>query len=792
LADQLKWETKDSLEDIKIILAKILRRWYWIVIVLVLSLTVAYLYIRYQDPVYIVRASFISRKFDDRTVNLVPRLTELGFSESIEVYQQIPLLKSENRIYETLERLDFDISYFVEGRLKTTELYQSSPYVVVSDDSSGYIPYNQKIYLDKVNDRQYRLSTETDFLNQRFSDKTFLFGVEQNVNDWQFVINKDNGNGINPDYRYYFVIHDPRSLMSKYRSRLDIQWAERGSAILNTSISSEIPEKDYNFLTTYLKVIIDFGLAEKQEYLVNSIDFMNSYMGEVADSIVNYQNQIDQFRLTNRDVISGSTLVIDKLSALEEEKANLLLEMSYYDYLKDYIEEHRTEEVFAPNLIGLEVPPLEDLINNYMEVKWEDQVSKNEFNNKNPLVNKQNEEFDRIEKNIYESIINLKQLNTEKSNELEKQINFYLRSIDKLQVEYRMYVGMERMLAIYEELYNQLLTRKTDANISMASLTSDYQMVTEPFYSSIPIYPDKDKSYIISLLLGLGLPIGLILLIDYINPRVISKEDLKRHTNIPVIGSVGHFKGKTNLVVSHKPKSQVSEAFRVIRANLEYIDAENKDTRIILVTSSISGEGKTFCSANLALTYAKMGKKTILIGADMRKPALSRNFNLERAHGLSNYLSGQDAIEDIIYASGEEDAMDVIPGGHVPPNPSELLTSKRMPELMEFVRKHYEVVIFDTPPIGLVSDTMELIRHSFTPLLIVRQGVSYKKSLDAITEMYQAGKIKNLGIIMNDIHYYKYDYGAYYGRNYGYGSGSGYGYYDDENKRGFWKRIFHS
>ncbi|MCG8308804.1 MAG: CpsD/CapB family tyrosine-protein kinase, partial [Cytophagales bacterium] len=184
-------------------------------------------------------------------------------------------------------------------------------------------------------------------------------------------------------------------------------------------------------------------------------------------------------------------------------------------------------------------------------------------------------------------------------------------------------------------------------------------------------------------------------------------------------------------------------------------------------------------------------RKTLLVGTDMRRPALARNFKLDGSLGLSNFLSGQCAMEEIFYPSNNE-RLTVIPGGHVPPNPAELMTTNRMDELVNYTRKEYEIVVFDTPPIGLVSDTIELAKRSFIPLLIVRQDVTYKKSLDAITEMYHAGKYKNLGIVMNDVNYTRFDYGTYYGRSYGYGSGFGYGYYDDEHKRSIWKRLFHS
>lgn len=791
MADQLNWEKKDSLEDVKIILAKILRRWYWIVLVLVVSVLTAFIYIRYQDEIYVVNASFISRKFDDRSISVVPSLSGAGFLDQIEVNQEIPLLKSESRIRETLNRLDFNVTYMVEGRLKTTELYQSHPFQIITSDSSTFVPYDQEINLTRINENSYSLSAVDESLNETLINKSFLFNSKQNINGWIFNIVHSYGNGINPDYRYYFIIHNPKVLLNTYRRKLNINWAERGSAILNANISTKIPEKDFDFLKTYLDVIIEFGLIEKKEHLRNSIQFIDTYMNDITDTLLRYQDRIDQFRLSNRDVISGSTMVIDKLNALEEQKMELILESNYYNYLEEYIKKQKTEEVFAPNLLGLEVPPLEQLINDYMSQKWQDKIDKNENNEKNPLVIKGNEELKRRELNIYESVKNLTALNQEKINEVNQKINFYMRSIDELQVEYRQYINLERLRAIYEELFNTLLKRKTDASINMASVTSDYQIVTEPGYGSVPVSPDVDRIYTIAFILGLGLPIGLILLLDYINPKVISREDLKRHTNIPLIGSVGHFKGKTNLVVQQHPKSQVAESFRVIRANLEYINSEVDTAKIILITSSISGEGKTFCSTNLAYTYAKSGKKTLLVGADMRRPALAKNFGLERSRGLSNFLSGQDDMEEIFYET-ESERLHVIPGGHVPPNPAELLTGKRIRELMDHISRTYDIIIFDTPPIGLVSDTVELVKYSFVPLLIVRQDKTYKKSLDVITEMHRDGKFKNLGIIMNDVHYSRYDYGAYYGRNYGYGSGHGYGYYDDEQKKGFWKRLFRS
>lgn len=344
---------------------------------------------------------------------------------------------------------------------------------------------------------------------------------------------------------------------------------------------------------------------------------------------------------------------------------------------------------------------------------------------------------------------------------------------------------------MYESVFNELITRRTEAFLSQASTVSDYQIVTQPgFNKANPISPDRKKILTIALLLGLGFPVGFLYLKEVLNKKVISKDDLESNTNIPLLGNVGHNPERSDLVVLHKPKSLVTESFRGLRANLQYF---RKEKDVVLITSSVGGEGKTFCSINLALTYALAGIRTVLVGADMRKPTLAGNFNLSRKQGLSNYLAGIVDQEEVIYKTKNE-FLQVIPGGSVPPNPAELLLSPAMEILIDNLKEKYDVIIIDTPPVGLVADAVELLRFSSTNLLIVRQGRTYKKSLEAVTEMYNNGKIKNLAIVFNDVDFRKLEYGyrSYgymqnYGYGYGYGNGYGYGYYDKgDNAKTTW------
>lgn len=791
---QQQWDSSNGFDDVRKFIGKVLRKWYLVAGILVVIMAGAFYLNRYSPRVYVINASFITKKFDqNRMGQLAGVIEEDMFMQTMEVNQEIPFLKSQDKIEETLRRLDFGVSYFIEGRFKTTEIYGSYPYRLQYDSASTFIPYGVRIDIISENKENFVLIAADDKIQPFFSGQLFHFGQTYTVNGWTFKLSKlqQIERGVNS---YFFEVNHPAGLLSEYRQKLGISWAQKGSAILNVNVHTELPEKDLAFVKTYLDVVTEKGLRDKNEHLTNTINFINSYIVDISDTLLKYQERIDNYKLANREIMNGSSYVFEKLSALDQQKMEIMLSDKYYDYLTNYISHNRTSEVFAPNLIGLNEPLLNDLVNQYVASKLEDKAAINAANEKNPLINRESAQYQRIEKNIFESLRGLKQANQEKLRDINEKSAFYYNAIKDFQVESRDYSELQRMQAIYNNLFNDLIARRTSAHIAKASTTSDYQMVTSPGYSSVPIKPDRNKNLLIAFFLGLGLPVGLIYMMDLFNAKIISKDDLLKNTSIPLIGNIGHSGAATNLVVRERPKSSVSESFRGVRANLQYMKKGESGCQVYLVTSSIAGEGKTFCSINLADTFALAGKKTVIIGADMRKPTLAKNFDLADYKGLSNYLAGFVPLEEIIYEFNKP-KLSLVPGGDVPPNPAELLAAPRMTELIEYARENYEAIIIDTPPIGLVSDAMELIRFSDANLLVVRQGKSYKDSLIAITEMYSDGKISNLGILFNDIDHKKYDYGYHYSYGYGYGYGNGngsaYGYYDDEEtKKGFLTRIF--
>jgi capsular exopolysaccharide synthesis family protein len=776
-------------------LLKILRRWPFIILFFAFSTTLGILYNRYANPVYSIKGQFITKKFTENK-SVIPGLVDAGYflGGTQEVYEEIPLLKSNDKIAETIDRLNFRVSYFAQGYVKTVEQKNGNGYQVVIDTLTGStVPYGLNIFVNKKSDTQFQFNVEgSDQWEKLLEDRNFNYNQDYVVGDWHFVIKGGNGAASMEQNKFFFVINRKESLVSEYKRRLNISWQQQGSAILNMYMESVIPEKDIEFMNTYYEVVEELGLKEKNQNLENTIDFIDEQMAMISDSIIQFQETIDQLQMENRELTLGSQTIFSKLNELDEQKAEVLLQERYYEYLKSYINQKRSSGVFAPSLIGLDAPLLNDLVNQYIQQKQEDKVYRNAENYKNPLVNREDSMRKRLEKNIFEALRSYREVNREKLQEINQKSDFLMGSMSELQGEMRELSRAKRLFELNQNLFDLFLQRKTEAAISKASATSDYQLIEAPSYSNNPVRPNSERNLLVAMAIGLLLPVAFFFIKDFTNPRVMDKDDLDRNSDMPLLGNIAHKIDDTNTIVKDRPKSLVAESFRALRANLKYLQGrDKKQAKTFMVTSSVSGEGKTFCSLNLAYTLAASGRKTILIGADMRKPNLTDFIEAYPDKGLSEYLAGY-AEKDEVVINGETNNLWFVGAGAVPPNPSELLAGDKMNALMVQLREEYDAIVIDTSPIGLVADAMELLPHVDHTLLIVRQGVSMKQALAMVNNLYNEGKIKPMSVIFNDIELRRRGYGYYGGYIYGMGYGGyGYGYYDEDRlkkKRGLFKK----
>jgi tyrosine-protein kinase Etk/Wzc len=360
-------------------------------------------------------------------------------------------------------------------------------------------------------------------------------------------------------------------------------------------------------------------------------------------------------------------------------------------------------------------------------------------------------------------------------------------------------LNIQRQQKIFEELYSFLLQKKLETSISSASTISNSRVIEPASSPGVLVSPDVKNTYIFYLMLGLALPVGIIALVEMMRDKVAHRGDIEKRTTTPILGEIGHSGNDQPLVVSKNSRRFISEQFRIIRTNLQYI-INKKERPVIMVTSSFSGEGKSFVSTNMGAVMALTGKRTVIMEFDIRKPKIVSGLDLKRKVGITNYIIGRGTFEDLLIKVEDVDNLYVIPCGPIPPNPSELLLDPRLNELMAEAKARFDVVIMDTAPVGLVSDAINLSRFADCTVYIVRQGYTFRKQINMIEELRASKKLPGLALLLNDVKvdggYYS---GGYYG-GYGYYGGGSYGndavYFDPENQRKgniftrMWKQLF--
>jgi capsular exopolysaccharide synthesis family protein len=390
-------------------------------------------------------------------------------------------------------------------------------------------------------------------------------------------------------------------------------------------------------------------------------------------------------------------------------------------------------------------------------------------------------------------------------NDINKRISEFESQVSTLPGSEQKLLKMKRKYELSDKLYTYLMEKRAEAGIAGAGINPDSRILDKAEVIT-KTYPKNDVNYIIAGLVGLFVPLIIVLAGEFLNHNIQNHSQLQQLTQIPLVGSIMHNNKTTALVIANHPKSQISESFRNLRSNISYLQGK-EDKKVIMLTSTVSGEGKTFVSMNLGSVLAIAGYKTLLIGVDLRKPKIFQDFKLDNSFGLTNYLIGKLEKNQIIQRT-ELQNLDVITAGPTPPNPSELIMSSSFYDLIENFKKDYDYIILDTPPVGLVADGLDIMKHSDIILYVARQNVSQKNYFNLINEIYLTANQKSFGLIFNDINFasvYGYGYGAYgygygsgygtgYGYGYGYGNGYGYGqsygYGDTElDKKSIWKRI---
>lgn len=793
--------------DFKKLLSDVIRFWWVFVITVAVVFVGLRIYHTYATRVYSAEATVI---VDNSTKSSWRRTilegVDLGGSMS-NFDNQLAILGSRTLVTRVVEQMGLFISYYHIGRIKDTELFRSSNFTVVMD-STHVQPIGTRVHISPEDEETFRVTVKSENLetycystrshgttvSNVIFDDTFKFG-EPIITPWcAFTIV-----GEKPIVdKYYVVFNDPEALISGYTAGLGIESQKKSeSTVVTLRTSGANKQKCELFLNTLINTYVADNLRQKTEMSANTIKFIDNQLMLLSDSLDLVSNQLSRFRSHNKiqdDLTKKGDELFGEVKNYENEYKQLKLESAYYNYLESYFgNDSIMKGDIAPATFKTERPIITELLNKILDINAKRQVYRDTYGRDgNPMFDALNAEFNIVRNTLLTSIKSHKEMVNDNLKEVEGKIDEYTRDIMELPETERTLLGINRKFTVTNDLYTFLLQKRAEAQIQRASSTPDHKQLDAARTTGL-ISPNIKRNQTLGFAAAILLPVIFLLLRQILDGKIRTSNDIKKITKLPVIGEVPNNTKDTPFVVQEYPRSVSAEEFRRMRIKLDFMSKRKTPTTIV-VTSSMPGDGKTFCALNTASVFAIAKKRTVLLGFDLRKPGLSKVAGIMNNTGITDYLIGNCGIEDIICKHGD---LDIIGSGTIPPNPSELIQNEECRKMMEQLKAMYEIIVIDTPPISLVSDALQLTNIADVTMFVVRQDYTEKAALEYSLDCLKENNVTNSSIVVNDINSrktrYGYGYGNYgyygrygrygkygkYGSKYGYGD-SKYGYGDDE------------
>ena len=765
----------DEILDFKKFFMKLVSNWYLFVISLLIAFVIAFLYNRYSKELFSVETSIIIKENNSLPTTDIFYDKLSASKESLENKEL--QIKAYPLIKKTLEDLNFDISYFIEGNIKTTESYYT-PIKLICNEAQALS--GNKIKISVIDDNSfsiYNFSTEKSEI-QRFNER-FLFN---NIN----VIVQHNTNNIVKNWEEYPVVivkfHDIQALALNYQQKLIVNQKEKGSTIISISMLTEDEHKGVVFLEKLVENLKQQEINDKNTSSLKTANFIKNKLVAMRDSLDDSEQKIQDYKQSKKitDLSLKAQSISANIASIETELAKSNSINSYYDYLDNYLQKGEgLENLSVPTSFSDNDANLNSLILQLVDIQIKKNILIDGGQINNPSISQYNRQIKQLTLNLREAIKTSKKTNNLLINDYKRRIIKMEKSLAGIPAVERGLLNHERLQSISENIYVFLLQKKHEAEITAAGAEPDIQVLSPAVYfNKSPIFPKKKKSYLIALLLGLLIPILFLLIRELIDDTLLTRTELEKITKIPFLGIIGKNYSNYNLLSNQSPKSAVYEGFRALRSNLNFFNV-NHEKKVYLVTSSVSGEGKTYIAANLGIVFAKSGKKTLVIGADLRKPKLYAAFGFENKQGISNHILSDLSLSEAILKS-DVNNLDVLIAGPIPANPSDALLKENFSIMIDKLKQKYDIIIFDTPPLGLVADALTLMKYSDLNIYVTRQNYTKKGLLTYVNDMYEKERLGEIHLVFNDVKEgsgaYGYGYGSGYGYGYGYGSGYGYGY----------------
>jgi tyrosine-protein kinase Etk/Wzc len=740
--------------SLRSLLMRYIRHWPWFLLSVSLILGAAYVYLLYQPSTYTSKASLLI-KDEKKGLDSENMLKELEiFAPKKVVENEIEILKSYTLMERVVSQLDLNVTYYQDTRFGMREVYEQSPIrLIVEYAKPTLFQAEEPIQISFVNSHTIRIEDKSYPLNtsvQTAYGRIRVFSRAQ----------------ISADTPPVFVkVSPPAKVITDLLRVLKAEPTSKASTVIALSLETAVPDKGEVILNRLIDVYNQAAVLDKNRVAANTLTFIEDRLKLVARELETVEKDVERYKSVQgiTDLSTQAQSFLETVQRNDSELGEVTVQLGALHDLENYLNQQPGNRAVAPATVGLNDPTLLKLIQEAGALEAHRTELLQTMPEQNPLVKSLDDQIKSVKSNIGDNVRTMRAMLTTAKNQFNNTNQEIERSIRAIPVKERVLMNISRQQAIKNDLYTYLLKKREETAVSYASTISDSRIVDMARSDSRPIKPNKPLFYLLFGVLGLLIPIGVMATRDAVNNRIIRRSEVEDGTQVPILGEVIRKRQPESLVISDKDNSVIAEQIRSLRTNLNFLRNRDEKSQVLLFTSSINGEGKSFLSLNLGASLALMGHRTVILEMDLRKPQLRNSLNFSNSAGLSNYLIGASTIDEILRPVAEN--YYIIPSGPIPPNPSELLGSPRLAQLIAELRERFDYVVIDAPPIGLVTDAQLIAPYSDATLYIVRHNVTPKHYLKMIDMLYREKRFNKLNLILNAVGEGEANYYSYLSKN---------------------------
>ena len=793
-------EADDKEIDIQELLFKYLIHWPWFVGAVIVCLISAYIYLYVATPVYNISATVLIK--DDKkggSSNNVAGLDELGLSglitSSQSIDNEIEVLRSKTLVKEVVNYLNLYVTYQDDDQIPSKELYKTSP-VQVNMTPQEAEKLKTKVVIEMVLHPQGSLD-----VNVKMEDKEIQKHFEklpailptnqgtlsffQTTDSISSKKNEEVGSPVQDMRHITATISQPMNVARRYCENLSIEPTSKTTSVVTVSLKNSSLQRGQDFINQLLEMYNRNTNNDKNEIAQKTAEFIDERIGIISKELGSTEADLETFKRDAgiTDLSSDAQIALTGNAEYEKKQVENRTQISLVEDLKKYLGHNEYE--ILPSNVGLKDITLAAQIDRYNEMLIERKRLLRTSTENNPAIINLDTSIRATKANVQATLEGTLQGLFITKADLDREAKRYMRRISDAPGQERQYVSIARQQEIKAGLYLMLLQKREENAIMLAATANNAKIIDDAIADVIPVSPKRSIIYLAALCLGIAIPVVVIYMIDLTKFKIEGRADVEKLTSVPIAGDIPLTDEKNtkegSIAVFENQNNLMSETFRNIRTNIQFMLQNNK--KVILVTSTVSGEGKSFTSANLAISLSLLGKKVVIVGLDIRKPGLNKVFNLSsKEKGITQYLANPEMdLMSLVQLSDVNRNLYILPGGTVPPNPTELLARDGLDKAIEILKKNFDYVILDTAPIGMVTDTLLIGRVADLSAYVCRADYTHKAEYTLINELFHEQKLPNLCTIINGVdlkkrkYGYCYGYGKY-GKHYGYGKRYGYGY----------------